>query len=303
MESRVKSQISRNNRRKQSGKMKVKNRRNANNGKAYKEDGNNLSTNALSELITEFDEAERLCLPNINMDSFVQRNNNMDPKYPKHYNANEYENLGTAVERQKYRNRKDLRNNPGNTTGTLPEPSDHRICFTQLRGQKCGDGTCLFRHDFRLPRKLRLCSGWKNGTCADGQFCLYLHSEFPCRVHYLGLKNVRHDLNTCRYYHGGSLPKEYEEMFLESIDLERHPMSLEMYKNQAIRLKGIACDLPIQPKKEFIDPTSTEKQEVEKCSITPPVESAIDVIAVAVPVSNHDVNDSEVCQENDQECE
>lgn len=313
MEYPIKSKIS-HPKRKPSGKKKFKIKRQAERQRSFKEDVNTLSTNAVdnqvskvSSIISEFDEAERLCLPNYN---FLQTTSNrVDQNYPKYYNVDEYQNMETAVERRKYRHSKDLRNHLKGNTDDVPQHPEHRICFTQLRGRKCGDETCLFKHDFRLPRKLRLCSDWKNGFCALGEFCLHLHSEFPCRVHYLGLKTLKHDPKTCRYHHGGPLPKEYEDMFLKSIDLVRHPMSIEMYKSQLIQLKGAVTghSTIAEPKSDVnrCGDEFTEKQEAVERDILPAENGINEVIGKSMePLGKNVVNDSfDACEEKDAECE
>lgn len=263
------------------------------------------------EIITEFDEVERLCLPNYNFQQTTR--NKFEQNFPKHYYVAEYQNLSTPSERREYRNSKDLRNNHKNHVEA--EQTELRICFTQLLGQRCDNKTCSFKHELRLPTKLRLCSDWKKGSCAVGQFCTYLHSEFPCFFHYLGLQ---HDSNSCRYYHGGPLPKEYEEMFLNSIDLKRHPMSIEMYKNRIVQLKATASTSTIKLKSETVDvglikkqkaPSyadvepisetieSTNETEIEKFAFSPAselIEKSLDAV-----VAENMVND---CQVTDREC-
>lgn len=307
MESPGKSTTSQEVRRKGSEKWKFKNR-NENTGKpkkkkAKKHKSNKLSTNddRMLEDMTEFDEAERLCLPNFNKELFVQATRNkINQNYPEHFNVHEYQKLTTAVERRKYRNSNDLRNNIEKTAKceNMPEHSDSRLCYKLLRGQKCLDPSCVFIHEFRLPRKLRLCNEWKKGFCADGHSCFYLHSEFPCRFHYLGLNYIRHDPKTCRFYHGGPLPKEYEDMLLESIDLKRYPKSREMYENQMIRVKATASNSTNAERKAdtVCGYETTDYQDTDKCS-TALIEKSLET-----DVDNK-VNDSIDCQQKDQECD
>lgn len=234
------------------------------------------------EVFSEYDEAERLFLPNFTKESFGHDTGNKSkPKYPEHFSVVEYQKLSTAVERRTYRNSKDLRNKDRESTETecRPEHSDSRLCYTQLRGQKCLDPQCVFIHEFRVPRHLRLCNEWKKGCCADGQSCVYLHSEYPCHFHYLGLNYKRHDPKNCRFYHGGPLPKEYEEMFIESLDLKRYPKSREMYDNRLIQLKAEASNTTIAERQaDSINCHDKTEQQVAtaKQSIAP-TESEIDV--------------------------
>lgn len=191
-------------------------------------------------VFTELDESELLCLPNFNKKSSLQSNESkIHNKYPENYCADEYRTLKTPEERRKYRNSKDLRKKIPNKT----EQIGKGICFSLFRGERCQNQTCIYGHEFRLPKKLRICKDWKKGFCANGQFCYYLHSEFPCLFHYLGLENTRHDPKICPYYHGGPLCEEYEEMFLGSINLKHYPLANEMYKkNQLVQLKKTECN-------------------------------------------------------------
>lgn len=207
--------------------------------------------------MSEFDEVERLCLPKY---KFKPKTPN-EPNYPKCYNVQEYQKLNTAAERRKYRDSKDLRktaSNNDNQPSQLESLSLDLPCFKQLRGHKCENPVCSYKHEFRVPKRLRLCKDWKKGSCPAGQFCSYLHSEFPCRFHYLGMKNSRHDPKTCRFYHGGPLPKEYEEMFLDSIDPNKCPSFQEMYEKQSIQLAVIGLTTNVKSCHGMIKKEETE---------------------------------------------
>lgn len=203
---------------------------------------------------TEFDEIERLCIPNYKFVPTIPSESKQN--YPEHYDVKKYLALRSAVERRQYRNSKDLRkaipSNPDESDWT--DHAEHRLCHKQLRGYRCDNPMCSFKHEFRLPRKLRLCSEWRKGACPDGNACLYLHSEFPCRYHYLGMHSVKHDVKTCRYYHGGPLPKEYEDMFLDTIDSTKLPMFRQMYSKRVGELRGG------QPGETVGDPVVVERK-------------------------------------------
>lgn len=283
------------------------------NGKSKKRKphgGNNLPTsrfdgkrkkNFLNE-VTEFDEAERLFLPNFNNKSFQATRKEVTQNYPDDWNVDEYQKLKTEAERRNYRNSKDLRNHLEENIN-VPEYSDHRICHIHNRGEKCVDETCVFTHELRLQRRLRLCTDWKSGACPRGQFCLFLHSEFPCRFHYLGLPNPRHDPKTCRYYHGGPLPEEYEEMFLKSVE-RIFPTSREMYNNQLIHLKATACSLAIVGREADMIRVrgSTMQQEIKNNSHQPTTPAEIVIEKSPEKVPDIEVNSSDVCKQNDVKC-
>lgn len=257
------------------------------------------------KVLTEFDEAELLCLPNFNRSSSSQTNETkIHNQYLENYNAEEYLNLKTPEDRRKYRNAKDLRKRIHNKTENIFQG----ICFTLFRGEKCLDKTCIYGHAFRLPKNLRLCKHWKKGLCASGQFCLYLHSEFPCLFHYLGLINTRHDPKTCPYYHGGPLCKEYEQMFLDSINLDHYPLAKEMYKNQAAYLKEAVYNSVDAAHKAN---PNTDNLSMERQTTPQFQSSAMPLVErVSVPKSERSFEtvvknllaEGEVCQGKSQEC-
>lgn len=279
---------------------------------------NTLTTeqsNQASKVWTEFDEVEQLCLPNY---MFVPTTHSeTNNKFPDNYDVNKYLALRSAPERRQYRNSNDLRTNIQSKSDEPIECADyaeHRLCHKQLRGQRCDNPMCSYKHDFRVPRKLRLCSEWRKGPCADGNRCLYLHSEFPCRYHYLGMKSQKHNVNTCRYFHGGPLSKEFEEMFLDTIDSTKLPMFRQMYSKTLSKLRK-EVDATVK------DSINVERKEntTFSCEFTEQQEQAIDSCSRLVKdsafeksveeVEDKKENTSDVTQPNepdrskDQHCE
>ncbi|XP_037027361.1 uncharacterized protein LOC119068065 [Bradysia coprophila] len=259
-----------------------------------------------SNVWTELDEIERLCLPNY---KFVPTTHSeIKPNYPEHYDVDKYLALQTAAERRQYRNSNDIRKNIHSKSdeSEWADPSEHRLCHKQLRGQRCDNPICSFKHGFRLPRKLRLCSEWRKGACADGNGCLYLHSEFPCRYHYLGMTSRKHDVKACRYYHGGPLPKEYEDMFLATIDVEKLPMFRVMYSKRLDQLRGQLSEAAtvddrtiVEGKGDLIsshEPTKLHKQEIDRSSLTAGDSS---VEKIVVDVADKKLNGSDESQQTD----
>ncbi|KAJ6636988.1 Zinc finger CCCH domain-containing protein 6 [Pseudolycoriella hygida] len=207
------------------------------------------------EKITEFDVAEQLFLPDYSKDNVTTKTDELID-FPKNYNVTEYLSLNTEKKRRDYRNSKDLRKY---ASSELQSEFDDRVCYTLYRGQQCVDETCHFNHEFRLPKKLSLCTHWMKASCTKGDLCLYLHSEFPCRFYYLGLKHARQDSKNCRYFHGGALSKAFEKMFLESIDLSVFPNAEQMYRNRIIQLKEQKVGGTWRPKKEAESNVACEK--------------------------------------------
>ncbi|XP_014244471.1 uncharacterized protein LOC106663841 isoform X3 [Cimex lectularius] len=62
------------------------------------------------------------------------------------------------------------------------------MCKFFLQG-KCHRGTdCTFSHQTHSNRKFELCKFYMNDCCTKKDKCMYMHGDFPCKFHHLGLK-------------------------------------------------------------------------------------------------------------------
>lgn len=66
------------------------------------------------------------------------------------------------------------------------------------------------------PRKLELCKFYLMECCAKGENCLYMHSDFPCKFYYLGMKN--HNRETCKFHHGKPLTDQLRNILLKHLE-------------------------------------------------------------------------------------
>lgn len=93
------------------------------------------------------------------------------------------------------------------------------FCTHHLIG-RCNLTSCVRMHQIRLPRLFGVCKFYLTDTCAKGDLCEYMHSDFPCRYFYLDMDHPR-QLNAlnCRFSHGGPLNKNLSKNFLKSIEV------------------------------------------------------------------------------------
>ncbi|XP_053683706.1 protein suppressor of sable-like [Sabethes cyaneus] len=66
------------------------------------------------------------------------------------------------------------------------------------------------------PRKMELCKFYLMDCCAKREKCLYMHSDFPCKYYYLGLKCK--DKEKCLFSHGEPLTEELRAILLKHLE-------------------------------------------------------------------------------------
>uniref|UniRef100_A0A1Q3EZ80 C3H1-type domain-containing protein n=1 Tax=Culex tarsalis TaxID=7177 RepID=A0A1Q3EZ80_CULTA len=66
------------------------------------------------------------------------------------------------------------------------------------------------------PRKMELCKFYLMDCCAKREKCLYMHSDFPCKYYYLGLKCKEQD--ACLFSHGDPLTDELRVILLKHLE-------------------------------------------------------------------------------------
>ncbi|XP_058836128.1 protein suppressor of sable-like [Topomyia yanbarensis] len=66
------------------------------------------------------------------------------------------------------------------------------------------------------PRKMELCKFYLMDCCAKREKCLYMHSDFPCKYYYLGLKCK--DKEKCLFSHGEPLSDELRVILLKHLE-------------------------------------------------------------------------------------
>ncbi|XP_063705449.1 protein suppressor of sable [Culicoides brevitarsis] len=70
-------------------------------------------------------------------------------------------------------------------------------------------------YDRREPRKLEICKFYLLDCCAKRDKCSYLHSEFPCKYYYLGMKCP---LKDCKFNHGKPLTDQFRGILLKHLE-------------------------------------------------------------------------------------
>lgn len=66
------------------------------------------------------------------------------------------------------------------------------------------------------PRKMELCKFYLMDCCAKRDKCLYMHSDFPCKYYYLGLKCK--DKEKCLFSHGEPLTDELRAILMKHLE-------------------------------------------------------------------------------------
>lgn len=70
-------------------------------------------------------------------------------------------------------------------------------------------------YERREPRKLEICKFYLLDCCAKRDKCSYLHSEFPCKYYYLGMKCP---LKDCKFNHGKPLTDQFRGILLKHLE-------------------------------------------------------------------------------------
>lgn len=66
------------------------------------------------------------------------------------------------------------------------------------------------------PRKMELCKFYLMDCCAKREKCLYMHSDFPCKYYYLGLKCKEKE--KCLFSHGEPLTEELRAILMKHLE-------------------------------------------------------------------------------------
>lgn len=127
----------------------------------------------------------------------------------------------SGEQRRKHRKDRDLRylhkkaTKEENVDAEKDEESK-KLCLYHLTGH-CNRNQCYRIHQMRIPRIFGVCKFYLTGTCTKGDFCEYMHSDFPCRFHYLNMEHPK-QATECRFSHGGPLPQKLKDFFLKHIE-------------------------------------------------------------------------------------
>lgn len=100
-----------------------------------------------------------------------------------------------------------------------PQTSDEKdFCFDHLTG-RCNN-QCGRWHQMRHLRLFGVCKFYIIGACSNGDSCIYMHEEFPCRFYYLDLQHPQLEPGeVCRFKHGGPLPERLCRYFKRQIEI------------------------------------------------------------------------------------
>jgi hypothetical protein len=71
-------------------------------------------------------------------------------------------------------------------------------------------------HESRAPRKMELCKFYLMECCAKRENCLYMHSDFPCKYYYLGMKCQMPE--KCVFMHGKPLTDQLRIILLKHLE-------------------------------------------------------------------------------------
>lgn len=71
-------------------------------------------------------------------------------------------------------------------------------------------------HRSNGPRKMELCKFYLMDCCAKREKCLYMHSDFPCKYYYLGLKCKEKE--KCLFSHGEPLTDELRAILMKHLE-------------------------------------------------------------------------------------
>lgn len=68
-----------------------------------------------------------------------------------------------------------------------------------------------------LPQIFKVCKFYLTDCCAKREECLYMHSDFPCKHYYFGMKN--HIQDNCKFSHGEPLTDELRNILLNHLEM------------------------------------------------------------------------------------
>lgn len=136
-------------------------------------------------------------------------------------------------ERRIARRTHDRRKNNNKSLNEAPVPDG--ICIQNYRSG-CDNPQCTRSHEFRNPRKMRLCQFYSDGSCSRGGNCVNMHEQFPCMHYYLGANACR-DFDRCRLMHGKPLDEELIEALLKHVMHKNSAYSYMTETNLRIQLK------------------------------------------------------------------
>lgn len=84
------------------------------------------------------------------------------------------------------------------------------------RKRKRDDSDDEKHHRNNGPRKMELCKFYLMDCCAKREKCLYMHSDFPCKYYYLGLKCKEKE--KCLFSHGEPLTDELRAILMKHLE-------------------------------------------------------------------------------------
>lgn len=86
------------------------------------------------------------------------------------------------------------------------------------RKRKRDDSDDERHHRNSGPRKMELCKFYLMDCCAKREKCLYMHSDFPCKYYYLGLKCKEKEKEKCLFSHGKPLSDELRAILMKHLE-------------------------------------------------------------------------------------
>lgn len=138
----------------------------------------------------------------------------------------------SAKEQRIFRAKRDERylhkNADNSNTTTADESNEKEFCLNHLVDRCDESNECERWHQMRKPRFFGVCKFYISGVCSNGDQCLFMHEDFPCRYYYLNIEHPKSvDVNNCRFMHGGPLPQRLSQYFVKQIEMNVRNMTKE----------------------------------------------------------------------------
>lgn len=119
------------------------------------------------------------------------------------------------------RKRKNRQRNRANRDGRKRKRDDSDVGFAKRKLISLENNSSNFQDDKHHsrsngPRKMELCKFYLMDCCAKREKCLYMHSDFPCKYYYLGLKCKEKE--KCLFSHGEPLTDELRAILMKHLE-------------------------------------------------------------------------------------
>uniref|UniRef100_A0A336MGV0 CSON015078 protein n=1 Tax=Culicoides sonorensis TaxID=179676 RepID=A0A336MGV0_CULSO len=129
------------------------------------------------------------------------------------YDSDEYRKMSYEERRQRRREQ----NRQNRRDRSMERDRDDRRRRERERDRRDYDKDRNDRNDdhHREPRKMEICKFYLLDCCAKRDKCSYLHSEYPCKYYYLGMKCPTKD---CKFNHGKPLTDQFRGILLKHLE-------------------------------------------------------------------------------------